>query len=136
MDRNDLRVALVEGIDKLLGRSWFLSSQQVRILKAQRLFWTQNDVAVDGLLSTLNTLPVTHEVPMEKSQMSRAREDLTSAGCPPDVCESVVNAGLDFSIIAKLMTLAQQYGPMVWALVQDLLAAFKTPPVPVPVPQK
>ncbi len=61
MDRYDLRHACLEGVDTLLNRSWLLSRERVRILKAQRELYATNDTALELLLTIVNRMEQNRE---------------------------------------------------------------------------
>ena len=57
-DREGLRKTLIDGIDQLERHRMLLSHDQMRLLDAQRLLWSQDDgTALDQLCNVLKRMP-------------------------------------------------------------------------------
>lgn len=64
---------------------------------------------------------------MTAAEATKARADLKTAGCPDDVCEQLVKVA-PADVIAKIIALLTQYGPVVWAVIQQLLPLLNPTP--------
>ncbi len=71
------------------------------------------------------TPPGTRLVPVEETTMS-TKAQCTAQGCPPEVADAAAAAGIPFAL---LLTLVAKYGPALWAILSEILAALPKAPV-------
>lgn len=108
MDRNELRQAMVAGIDRVLN-GWgarFISDQDKRLLKAQRSFALKSDKYIDALLLEYQNLPL-----QEEQSVTKKKQPIGGDSTHPFTEEDKKKMGafgFDWSIIASLIMKAPQ----------------------------
>jgi hypothetical protein len=118
MDRNDIRTAVVAGIDEILGswRNRFISSDSRRLLTAQRNLTIKSDAYVDALLAEYNALPLT----------AYQGDDVEFTAEQKTQMEAL---NIDW---ARLLSLVQK-APQIVLIIQSLIALLADP-TPAPTP--
>lgn len=91
MTRNELRYKLLAGIDKILKYgTWVLGAEEIRIIKAQRALYIDDDEVVDRLLAKLAFSDQASELSVMKSHFDEMEAaDASSKVSLKDVVEAI-----------------------------------------------